>query len=247
MTSWLAHSMYVHWCMAPFATLIACCSVCAAATAVMPWNMLFLVQLGFALNCHRVQVAFIRTRKLGFDMLEAGEFGELQSLLAKVEFACGNRDFGLALQQGFVPGAFFKVLPLLWVTMAALGLLSMTCGLQLAICPQHMSCSASCPIFVAFCWRFRERGERLMQAPDILWLSIQVDFERVPDLVAQRKVLLRKGTAYVSRHETASLVVRLCSGSTLGMMSFAAMRLWAAQAHDALQVSHLQSLQHAVA
>ena len=37
----------------------------------------------------------------------------------------------------------------------------------------------------------------------------QVDFERVPDLVAQRKVLLRRGTAFVSRHDTASLVVSL--------------------------------------
>ena len=48
-----------------------------------------------------------------------------------------------------------------------------------------------------------------MQDLDTLWLCVQVDFERVPDLVAQRKVLLRKGTAYVSRHETASLVVCL--------------------------------------
>ena len=83
--------------------------------------MLYLGQLVVVLNGHSLQVAFIRTRKLGFDMLEAGEFGELQSLLAKVEFACGNRDFGLALQQGFVPGAFFKVLPLLYLYMAALG------------------------------------------------------------------------------------------------------------------------------
>ena len=42
-------------------------------------------------------------------------------------------------------------------------------------------------------------------------LAVQVDFEKVPDLVAQRRVLLRRGTAYVSRHETASLVVRPCS------------------------------------
>ena len=54
-------------------------------------------------------MAFIRTHRLGFETLEAAEFAELQPLLAKVEIACGNRDFGLALQQGFVPGAFFKV------------------------------------------------------------------------------------------------------------------------------------------
>jgi DNA primase large subunit len=34
-----------------------------------------------------------------------------------------------------------------------------------------------------------------------------VPFEQVPDLVATRRVLLRRGWAYVSRHEVASLVV----------------------------------------
>ena len=37
------------------------------------------------------------------------------------------------------------------------------------------------------------------------WL--QVPFEQVPDLVASRRVLLRAGWAFVSRHEVASLVV----------------------------------------
>ena len=58
---------------------------------------------------HIAQVAFIQAHQLGFEMLEAEEFGELQALLAKVEQACGNREFGLSLQQGFIPGAFFKV------------------------------------------------------------------------------------------------------------------------------------------
>jgi DNA primase large subunit len=35
----------------------------------------------------------------------------------------------------------------------------------------------------------------------------QVPFEQVPDLVATRRVLLREGWAFVSRHEVASLVV----------------------------------------
>ena len=35
----------------------------------------------------------------------------------------------------------------------------------------------------------------------------QVPFEQVPDLVATRRVLLRAGWAFVSRHEVASLVV----------------------------------------
>ena len=35
----------------------------------------------------------------------------------------------------------------------------------------------------------------------------QVPFEQVPDLVATRRVLLRGGWAFVSRHEVASLVV----------------------------------------
>ena len=37
--------------------------------------------------------------------------------------------------------------------------------------------------------------------------AAQVPFEQVPDLVATRRVLLRGGWAYVSRHEVASLVV----------------------------------------
>ena len=36
---------------------------------------------------------------------------------------------------------------------------------------------------------------------------MQVPFEQVPDLVASRRVLLKAGWAYVSRHEVASLVV----------------------------------------
>lgn len=37
-------------------------------------------------------------------------------------------------------------------------------------------------------------------------LGPQVPFERVPDLVAGRRVLLRGGWAYVSRHEVAPLL-----------------------------------------
>ena len=36
---------------------------------------------------------------------------------------------------------------------------------------------------------------------------MQVDFECVPDLVAGRKVLLRRGKAYISSSDLASLVV----------------------------------------
>ena len=54
-------------------------------------------------------MAFIKAQQLGFEMLDAAEFGEIQALLVQVEKACGNRDFALALQQGFIPGAFFKV------------------------------------------------------------------------------------------------------------------------------------------
>ena len=42
--------------------------------------------------------------------------------------------------------------------------------------------------------------------PDAL-PAAQVPFEQVPDLVATRRVLLRGGWAFVSRHEVASLVV----------------------------------------
>ena len=37
--------------------------------------------------------------------------------------------------------------------------------------------------------------------------AVQVPFEQVPDLVASRRVLLKAGWAFVSRHEVASLVV----------------------------------------
>lgn len=37
--------------------------------------------------------------------------------------------------------------------------------------------------------------------------GLQVPFEQVPDLVAARRVLLRGGAAFVSRHEVASLVM----------------------------------------
>ena len=64
------------------------------------------------MQCCACQVAFIKAHQLGFEELEAEEFGELQALLAKVEASCGNRDFAHSLQQGFHPGAFFKVLVL---------------------------------------------------------------------------------------------------------------------------------------
>ena len=38
--------------------------------------------------------------------------------------------------------------------------------------------------------------------------TLQVPFQFVPDLVAQRRVLLRKGWAYVSQRDLVSLVVQ---------------------------------------
>ena len=58
------------------------------------------------------------------------------------------------------------------------------------------------------------------------WL--QVPFEQVPDLVASRRVLLRGGWAFVSRHEVASLVVgRFRAGLSHALVLTA--RRWAMQ------------------
>lgn len=45
----------------------------------------------------------------------------------------------------------------------------------------------------------RRKGSCCVQTAIRLCCLLQVEFERVPDLVAQRKVLLRKGWSYVSR------------------------------------------------
>ncbi len=56
-------------------------------------------------------------------------------------------------------------------------------------------------------------------------------FEQVPDLVASRRVLLRSGAAYVSRHEVASLVVGHFRAGLSHSLALTARR-WAASIAD---------------
>lgn len=64
-----------------------------------------------------------------------------------------------------------------------------------------------------------------------LFGALQVPFEQVPDLVASRRVLLRGGAAFVSRHEVASLVVGHFRAGLSHSLALTARR-WAASIAD---------------
>lgn len=70
----------------------------------------------------------------------------------------------------------------------------------------------------------------------------QVDFEAVPDLVAQRKVFVHQGQAYIHRTEVASLVV--------GHFRYHFHKLLCCNEHqccrEGLQANTRKQIQHAV-